>query len=269
MPGRYAKSPSWTISHDGVGSLLVSGGADALFEIDDVPASAAAEILASWHSGEFAPEGYSLGARDVFEQLLTVNAVSHRMQPATIHTIALHFCGPSHPELERELARQLPARVTIGDGCAPDLVVLVRTAGTLRDVVGDGCGAGGPPQLLFDIAYEHTVSLGPLVFFGDTACLDCYVSRLTTYWGDPLPPPVAAIQLHPAMIAGILALNVSSILTGGDRALINATVAYDFTDHRVARSSIYKLPMCPSCGAGSQAAGGGGQVDLPWAAAAR
>lgn len=68
-----------------------------------------------------------------------------------------------------------------------DLLVIIRTSVKLAETMEDykkiRC-----PHLFVDIAYDHTLSLGPLVFPGETSCLGCFIGRITRNWGDAEPP---------------------------------------------------------------------------------
>jgi bacteriocin biosynthesis cyclodehydratase domain-containing protein len=114
------------------------------------------------------------------------------------------------------------------------------------------------------VAYHHTVSLGPLVVAGETACFACLAGRIGAAWGDPAPPERPAV-LGGAGLAAALAVRELEAVAGGDVRLANATAAYDLASHRVLVETLYRLPWCPICGDRSAPEG---PIALPWADAA-
>ena len=107
-------------------------------------------------------------------------------------------------------------------------MLFVRTDGRLADLCDDGYASLRAPHLLLDLAFDHTLCLGPLVFAGETACLACLASRVAHGWGDAAPPPRPRMAQQHMLAAGLVALAIERILRHEDRALVNRTVAYDF-----------------------------------------
>ena len=80
-----------------------------------------------------------------------------------------------------------------------DLLLMIRTNRQLKDVLQD-YDKITVPHLYVDLAYSNTISIGPLVYKNDTACLGCYIGRLAKNWGDMVPadePQIHRIR-HPA-----------------------------------------------------------------------
>src|SRR5919198_1421400 len=102
-----------------------------------------------------------------------------------------------------------------------DVTLLVRTGGRLIDVP-----AMVGIHLFIDVSYHHTVSLGPLVFPGDSACVGCLSGRIGRYWGDPHPPRKPAMRRETRLVAALAALELDKI-AAGVYGLANATVALD------------------------------------------
>ena len=259
----YSADPHWALVHE-PGLLLVHAGADELFAFDDVGDHAAGELLALWQAEILRPELLSPEAAAVFEQLKSAGIVRNRIEPRAQFALGVRFAGTPDERLEDAIAAALPAG--IAPGPEPDLLLFVRTDGQLADVCDDDYAALAVPHLLLDLAFDHTLSLGPLVFAGQTACLSCLACRVSHAWGDLEPPPRPRLTDHRVLAAGIVALAVEGILRREDRALVNRTVAYDFAAFSVQSSSLYRLPMCPVCGGAGRARSG--VLALPWAAAA-
>jgi len=258
----YSADPSWALVHD-PGLLVLHAGADELFAIEDVGDDVAAELLALWREGVMRPDRLSPEAADASEQLKAAGIVRNLLEPRLEHALDMRFVGSPDRALERAIADALPAGVTLGADA--DLMLIVRTNGTLADLVDDDYAALKAPHLLLDLAFHHTISLGPLVFCGQTACLACLAGRVAHYWGDAAPPPRPAMTEHPGLAAGLAALAIGEILLRADRTLVNRTVAHDLRAHEVRSASIYRLPTCPLCASG--AAARPGSMPLPWVTA--
>ncbi len=259
----YAADRSWTLVHDR-GLLVLHAGADELFAIEDVSDAVAAELLALWSEPVMRPGTLSQEAGDVFEQLKAARIVRNVVAPRPQYALGLRFAGMPDAALATALVAALPAEVKLAeDGADADLLLIVRTDGTLAQLTGDDYADLTTPHLLLDLAFGHTISLGPLVFAGQTACLACLAGRISHLWGDLEPPPRPRMTEHPGLAAGLAALAVGEILLRAGRSLVNRTVAYDFAAHGVRSDSVYRLPMCPAC----STAGGArrGSIELPWA----
>ena len=258
----YSADPHWSLVHD-PGVLVLHAGADELFAIDDVSDGVAAEVLALWRTEVMHPERLSQEAADVFEQLKAAGIVYNLLAPRVEYALELRFAGRRDGELEAALVEALAPGIAVGGDGPADLVLFVRTDGALQDLVGDAYAMLAAPHLLLDVAFDHTICLGPLVFTGQTACLSCLVGRLSYYWGDVAPPPRPRMTGHPGLSAGLAAVVIENILLREDRSLVNRTVAYDLCAHETQSSSIYRLPTCRVCG--SRDSERCGSMVLPWA----
>lgn len=245
------------------GLLVLSAGADELYLIEDATAETAGELTAAWQEGRIDAGSLSAATRALFDQLLAAGVVGTE-SPAEPLRVALRYVGDRRRELERAIAAELERHgVTVVATLEQSgLAVFVRTNGQLMDLYDRTPEWRTRQHLLVDAAYDHTISIGPLVFPGDTACLGCLAGRIGHYWGDGPPPATPAVQRHATLIASLLALELEKIATG-DIGLINATVAWDLRGRQIRRNSVYKLPWCPFCG-DPEPAEQLGSIDLPW-----
>jgi bacteriocin biosynthesis cyclodehydratase domain-containing protein len=263
---RYVGSKEWSLTHED-GFLIASAGADELYAIEDVPDETAAELGALWGC-PVDPARLSTAAARLVPQLLNIGALLRDIAPAPPTRVAVTFSG--HPE--GTLTDALTAEAgherhwALVESADADLILLVRTGGRLVEATHRVGGADAGPHLLLDIAFHHTVSLGPLVFPDETACLSCLAGRVGQYWGDPVPPQRPAIQREARLISALAVLELDKI-AAGDYGLVNATVSLDVRRYDAKRHALYKLPWCPTCGDG-QRGETVGLVPLPWAPAA-
>lgn len=247
---------SWTLEREG-DDLVVHAGADLRYAIADIAPSAADEVLAAWRSGDFAGVSRSQASAEIVDQLATVGA----LRPATVpggsaFSTVVHFAGRPVPALARAIAA-----TDSGAGDAT-LAVLVRTDATLADLAALAATME-TAYLVVDVAYHHTVALGPLVVRGETACAGCLAGRISARWGDSRPPPEPAAT-HVPVVAAVVAHEVAKV-AAGTSLLVNRTVAVDLDRWHTVEETLLRLPWCPMCGDGGATGGARqGRMDLPW-----
>jgi hypothetical protein len=251
-------SAAWRLTREG-DVLVLSAGADRLYALDDLDEETALEVLGGWENGDLAIETLSPRARGVAEDLIQAGALQCEGRRAEPPSVAICWVGEPDERLQSQIVSGVSVSSTLSEADGePDMVLFVRTNGRLVETY-----QGAVPQvphLLLDLAYHHTVSLGPLVLVGETACLACLAGRIGSLWGDAEPPPRPAVLESPALPAA-LAVRELERVASGDVRLAGATAAYDLESHSVVVGAVYRLPWCPICG---DDAASPGRVDLPW-----
>ena len=160
-------------------------------------------------------------------------------------------------------------RVTLADdpGVA-DLLVIIRSSSPLTDLI-EQYEEIDLPHLFVDIAYDHTISLGPLVFPGQTACLRCFVMRITRNWGDAQPPLDSGASDSTELIAALVFEQVKTFQKiGSCPELVEKSWSFNLRAMTAQTDAIFRLPWCPTCfpqGAGPEA----GALSLPWVGRSR
>jgi bacteriocin biosynthesis cyclodehydratase domain-containing protein len=263
---RYFGNREWSASYE-QGFLILSGGADHLYAIEDVSPEIAAELAAIWERPAD-PAGLSRRAAQLAPQLLNLGALLREIPSGPPDRVAVAFSGNANDTLLAALAAEAKSerRWALADSAEAELTLVVRTGGRLVEFSDGTNHPVAGPHLLLDVAYHHTVSLGPLVFPGETACLACLAGRIAQYWSDAEPPETPAIQRDARLIAALTAIELDKI-AASDYGLVNATVTLDFRRYEVKRHALYKLPWCPVC-ADWDRGETVGPIDLPWTAAA-
>ncbi|MET8757005.1 hypothetical protein [Lentzea sp. NPDC004782] len=235
--------------------LVVYAGADLAYLIPDLPRAVAVAL-----AGLFEPVLRGV-ARTVDEsrlgepvrrhvaQLRTLGALRPARLPADERRpigVGTRFVG----EAPAGLVERLPHHEN------PDLLLVVRTTGTLVDLV-EVARETRVPHLLLDLAYHHTAAIGPFVVPGAGACLACLAVRAGRRWGDPPPPP------HPAAMSSelpiSLALQAVQNIRDGSLALLDAVVTVHLDEFTTTRESVLPAAGCEICPAVEF-----GRVSLPW-----
>lgn len=237
---RYRPRPAWTLAVED-GRLVFSGGADEVYVADEVADGTVRCMQDQWQAGALDPDSIPADGRVLVQQLLAAGVLDGL--PAGERSFRVLWTGDRLPDPEARLQEFAARRgMTVDPGAAFTLVV--RSGGPLLDLAGLDLPG---PHVLADVAYHHTLSLGPVVVPPDTSCLGCLVGRIASSWGDPPPPARPAVCDEPELVAGFAVREVDAI-HAGSLALANRTVAYDLRRHEVLSSSLFKLPWCPRCG---------------------
>ncbi|HUQ55391.1 TOMM precursor leader peptide-binding protein [Lentzea sp.] len=235
--------------------LVVYAGADLTYLIPDLPRAVAVAL-----AGLFEPVSRGV-ARTVDENRLG--------EPARRHVAQLRTLGALRPAgLPSDDAK--PARIGtrfVGEAPAglverlphddePDLLLVVRTTGTLLDLV-EVARSTKVPHLLLDLAYHHTAAIGPFVVPGAGACLACLAVRAGRRWGDPPPPPRPGALAFDFPLS--LALQAIENIRTGSLALLDTVVTVDLDEFTTTRESVLPAAGCEVCPEVES-----GRVPLPW-----
>jgi hypothetical protein len=244
--------------------LVISGGADALFLVDEVDAAGAARFVRAWTEERWDlltghPE--LLALRD---RLMALGALLPAQPVLPSLEVALVFAGEPDDATTALLGEWgRPRGIVVGTRPeSASLVLVCRTNGTLLRAV--EVAPRERPHLLLDLAYHDSLSLGPLVFPGQTACLGCFTGRIGMAWGDPQPPPrPAALRARELMVAMVLVQLSELSRRGTCPALVERALALNLDTLETTSHRVHRLPWCPRCF--PEATGwGAGSFRLPW-----
>ncbi|WP_157985234.1 hypothetical protein [Lentzea terrae] len=236
--------------------LVVYAGADLAYLIPDLPRAVAVAL-----AGLFEPVLRGV-ARTVDESRLGEPVRRHVAQLRTLG--ALRPAGlpktdePKPMGVGTRFVGEAPAGLAelLPHNDDPDLLLVVRTTGTLLDLV-EVARETEIPHLLLDLAYHHTAAIGPFVVPGAGACLACLAVRAGRRWGDPPPPPHPGAMSHDFPLA--LALQAIQNIRGGSLALLDAVVTVNLDEFTTTRETVLPAAGCEICPALPV-----GRVSLPW-----
>ena len=224
----FRLSPAWVL--DG---CEVHGGDDARFLIS-------APTLAARFAGGAAVDRSDIpdGELEEFEQLRSAGVIAPELTSVTGRVALLG--DPFPEELQENAGWELAG---LGDA---DLAVVVRHRSTHLGIAHQVLGLE-LPHLYVDIAFHHTVAIGPLVIPHETPCISCLYGRLNERWGDREPPSQPGVVTdYGPLAAALICVEVKRCLQG-DTSLVGWTVAWDLRQRRVMREKLLTVPACPYC----------------------
>lgn len=245
----FILSPEWRIAQQDR-FLIVSGGADALYKIE-LENDAQSFFATMRHKSPFTQSMLKQPDNRIFEELVTAEVIVPVLQKHD--PLKVSIIGDTH---------KLPLTVN-EDVRTADLLLIVRVNSTYAKLLENiGYQSIKKPHLFVDMAFHHTLSLGPLVFPGETACIACLQGRITTRWGDenpPLSPRVMNSYLD--MASGLIAVELDRIAQD-DTSLTNKTVCWNIQDRVTKINQLLKVPLCPICT--HNKIDDSGALALPW-----
>lgn len=245
----YKLLPEWSITQRDT-SLIISGGADARYEIELETSKP------SFFSG-LKPEvpftRSELTERDVrvLEELITAEIIVPVLGKGKILRIG------SLGDVKRlGLAFHKNNKTA-------DFLLIVRGTSTYAELLDQiDYQSITKPHLFVDMAFHHTLSLGPLVFPGETACIACLQGRIATRWGDEKPPMTPQMTSKYAGVVSELIKTELGRIYDGETGLTNKTISWNFQDRTTKISQLLKVPLCPICS--QNRIDRSGALALPW-----
>lgn len=232
----YEISPQWTISQEGP-VLYVSGGADAMYAVE----------LSNSEPSEYAISARKIDKNklrksdeEIFEQLFTAGII--RVLGNKKPALSVAIVGDSVP-FGFSWSDSIK---TVKRSSSADIVLVVRYSST-QGAIAHKYYRTNKPYIYVDVAYHHTISIGPLVYAGETACIGCLFGRIMNRWGDAKPPKEPALSEHWRLINTLIESELIKY-RNGDTSLVGTVVAWDVIARSVVADKLLKSSACPQCG---------------------
>lgn len=222
--------------------LYIIGGQDAIFTID-LDENEQSLFASVKHGQKFKAKDLSPQDRIVLEQLLSAEVVKPVLNKGKFSKPKVRVVSQLSPfVIDKSICEQV-----FDDDY--DLLIMVRTSETLKGFIDDYNYLDiKKPHIFLDLAYEHTISLGPLVFPGTTSCVACLKGRVDTRWGDHQPPPKArSINELAGLAKEWLTVELKNLLNNEDYLLVNKTLVMDMQSRTIISNKLLTVPLCPYC----------------------
>jgi hypothetical protein len=245
------KNLNWNMIFED-GKLFILKGADEIFYLDEVSREAA-EIL------------YNAYLQEDFDNIENIEIVQKLEHAGVIYKEIFEHKKPFKFGIKYlgtpiEMLSSILTQKSEFAEENPDLLLLIRTNKTLKQSL-DEYETLFVPHLFVDLAYSNIISIAPLIYKNHTACLGCYIGRLTKNWGDPEPPiePCATYKID--LISAFITEKLNEYAKFGNCPdLINNVWNFNIKTFEAKYNAIYRLPWCPICGIQPE----NKHIDLPW-----
>ncbi len=258
----YKKSPYWRISENSDGFLSVHAGADETYIIDDLEKEDQELIFNCFEKNNFTPilGDMKESVQKVFQKLVMAGVVvlgEGEKKDAALR-VAVVYCGGQESTFLKECSE-----IKITDQENAEIVVVLRLGGLLKDAALDSRTIN-LPHLFVDVAYHHMLSIGPMVFPGETACVNCLVGRVAERWGDEETPEYSRSGSHAEIISAILLERLREYKERRTMPmLINNIWSFDIDKLTARYDPVFRLPWCTRCFP-DVSMQRGGSFELPW-----
>jgi hypothetical protein len=222
--------------------LYVLGGQDAIFTIE-LEQSTETFFANLKHGQKFKLKALDPKDQIVLEQLLSAGVITPILQKNKRSLPKVKVITKLSPfVLDKAVCKQI-------GGVDYDLLVLVRTSETLTEFIKEHDYLSiTKPHLFLDLAYEHTISLGPLVFPGISSCIACLQGRVETRWGNHKPPPKArSVNELAGLAKDWLSIELKKLFDSEDYSLVNKTAVMDMQARTITSNKLLTVPICPYC----------------------
>lgn len=255
--------PGWTvfIQND---MLFLSGGADEVYAVDEArPAVVAQQIAEAWQQRTLHALQDQPACQAALRQLRRIGAIVSARALHAPQKLALYWMGEVCEPLAAALYKDSDEGLQwVAEPCQADTVLLVRSnASWMHCVTRYAELELRQPHLWVDIAYHHTLVIGPYVVPGETACVHCLSNRVAHRWGDVPLPASPQVQQHWALLAALILAPLRR--QTGWAQWMEQSVSMDLNTLQTQRSTVYRLPWCRVCH-GEEAAPLAGPLPLPW-----
>lgn len=263
---RWTRNPAWAVfaqTHAQRQLLLVSGGADELYVVDEADTPAVIDrILDHWQNDTLALLQEDADCGPAVRQMIRLGVLAPLQAVRKVRRYALDWLGEPLPGLAEAFDQHTGADLQRVDAPADaELLVLVRHGlGWEQALTRYRAQMPAQPHLLLDLSYHHTLALGPYVVPGQSACVYCLGNRVLRRWGDAAVPVMPAVAAQPARIAALVAplLDQPQLLLG----YLERSVWLDLHRLHGERDRVLRLPWCPACQSGEAVLPA--PLSLPW-----
>lgn len=249
----FQKNPAWQLFFDQK-TLTLTAGSDASYELDELSENEAEIFYKAWQDDALSSLKSQFSS--LFQKLQKVGAISPRAESFSKPLqVAIDWLGAPALPLATTISgrlRENPLLCETADFLAADLLVLVRTHQTHKEFLDHYKNLKtAKPHLFVDLAYHHTVVIGPLVFPKQTACLECLMLRLVRNWGEEPPVAEPAVVSSVDLISGLL---LQQLCLFSERKtlyhLIDRSFWMDVTTLKSGVEVVFRFLECSICAGG-------------------
>jgi hypothetical protein len=243
--------PGWAAHEDG-DAVVVHAGADLVYEVSDLDAPQRARLV-TWFAGSPITDG-DLGDRhtDVVSLLLSLGAIHVERKSATVEVM---WIGDVDAELQHSFVRTLREFDVVVESSETAFLLVVKTNVGMYDCAlqTDELVSVGRTHLLCDLGFDHTVTIGPTVVPGQTACVRCVAERIGGRWTDTIPPRKPHAVRDGAMAVATLLGRVlrktqpAEDGTPGVFPFLNEVITLDLDRVVTTCDRVFRSPWCSAC----------------------
>lgn len=252
------------------GKLLITKGADEIYFVDEINSEDSSLLFNAYSSNDLDRVYIKKNELITVLKKLEKAGVIYKGAPMDLSerniAVGINWYGNGNEKIKNLVDQFIKSskNISISENAeSANLLLLVRDSDKLVDIL-DGYEKIKVPHIFIDIAYDHTVSVGPLVFPGETACLSCFIGRITRNWGDVIPPKISNVSDSCELIASLIFECIKTFQKHGNcPEFIGSVWSFNVKDFSSRHDKVFRLPWCPICFP-KKPQEGVGSFELPW-----
>lgn len=219
-------------------TLLIIGGADSSYELDITGNENTDFVRIS--NQTYDHKTLTKNDQVIHEQLVSGGISVPKLRSKKTIKVELY-------DSDKKLDGTQSKKNLLTDTDAYDLGIIIRSNQTYGELLQSlNYSEIKKPHILIDTANHETISIGPLVFPGETACLACLQGRIEHRWSDTTPPAKPKAHENQTLIKGIIENEISKF-SEEDYGLIGKTIALNLSNYTSVEHKLYKVSYCPVC----------------------
>ncbi len=248
---KFKLNKNWNMFKED-GNLFITRGADEIYYLDEVKGEQVDLLYNAYVNDNFDALLNDSSVIEIIEKLEKAGVIyQKKFKSKDKIKIGLKYYGVPTNELKKSINDMLlkNKRIDLVDNFEDcNLLLIIRLNSPIKNILKD-YEKIDMPHLLIDLSYSNNMSIGPLVFKNSTACLGCFIGRLTKNWGDLVPPDIPNISTKVDLICSIVNEKIEEFINCGNCPdLINNVWSFNINNLTSSYNKIYKLPWCPICG---------------------
>ena len=253
----YKKNKNWNMFVE-KNKLFITKGADEIYFVDDVDEENANDVYKA-----YCDEKFEQLDSNILNKLIQAGVLYTSIKNTSELKVAIKYIGSNNFDVCNCIKKHISnsSNIKLVDNLEDcDLLLIIRTNEKLREVLRD-YNKIEVPHLFIDLAYSNTISIGPIVYKNESACLGCFIGRITKNWGDPIPPEEPQILKKHELISSLILERLNEFITLGNCPdLVNGVWNFNTNEFSTKLDTIYKLPWCPICNLATE----NEKIELPW-----
>ncbi len=244
------KNPNWNLIYENWNSIITKW-ADDSYLIDDLNENMWKILFESYKSNDFENIIKNKDFDEIIKKLINAWVFvfyDKKIEKSSNLNFSIKWIWDKNENIENKLFEFLKESDNISlKEWNEDIILIIRTNSQLKEILKDYENIK-KTHILIDIWYDHNISIWPLVFPWKTACLWCFIWKITQNWWDIEPPLVPNITENYELITWYIKkfLNDFSNIWTCPNFIENAW-SFNFETLESKIDKVYKLPWCPHC----------------------
>jgi hypothetical protein len=225
-----------------------------MYELADLDAAQRGTVVGWFHGAPILDGQLALRHDDVISVLTTLGAVNYQRRSGSVDVRWIGDVDQATKEAFVRILTDMGVSVVYAEtaGTNPDqaaLLVIVKSNASMYDCarITDTLVTEQRTHLFCDVGFHHTITIGPTVVPGQSACVRCLAERIGGRWGDLTPPPEPHATHDGVRVVATLLARSLRPSPSGSLPFLNEVVTLDLDLLTTTRQRVFRNPWCSAC----------------------